>query len=161
MFLIPGKTSVKRDENLTFFAKSLFKQIYRRLFVLFLTSIVDDVQLAVVSSARNTAKPDKFLSAQSIQSFVSGRVLHEPGFVAEPVVTVLPHAVEMRLMLSVIAAYETAILVEPESHVAFRNRFVLQHPHRRLQTQLFLSRRQRVQIRVHQHFKINQCLDSL
>ena len=46
---------------------------------------------------------------------MSGRMLHKSGFVAESVIAVLPHAVEVRLVLSVVAATEAAILVEPSS----------------------------------------------
>ena len=43
-----------------------------------------------------------------------GRVLHEPSLVTEPVVAVLPHAVEVGLVLAVVAAREVAVLVEPK-----------------------------------------------
>lgn len=43
---------------------------------------------------------------------MSGRVLDEPGLVAEPVVAVLAHAVEMGLVFAVVAAREAAIFVE-------------------------------------------------
>ena len=42
-----------------------------------------------------------------------GGVLHEARLVAEAVVAVLPHAVEVCLVLPVVAVRELAILVEP------------------------------------------------
>ena len=42
------------------------------------------------------------------------RVLHEPGLVAEPVVAVLPHAVEVGLVLSVVAVRKVTVFVESE-----------------------------------------------
>ena len=41
------------------------------------------------------------------------RVLDESGLVTKPVVAVLAHAMEMGLVLAVIAARETTILIEP------------------------------------------------
>jgi len=65
-------------------------------------------------------------------------MLHKSGFVAESVIAVLPHAVEVRLVLSVVAATEAAILVEPKSHVAFRHGLIFEHSHAGLQPHLFL-----------------------
>jgi len=44
---------------------------------------------------------------------VPGRVLDEPGLVAEAVVAVLAHAVKVGLVLAVVAADEVAVLVKP------------------------------------------------
>ena len=43
---------------------------------------------------------------------MSGGVLDEPGLVTEPVVAVLPHAVEVGLVFAVVATGEAAILVK-------------------------------------------------
>ena len=42
--------------------------------------------------------------------------LNKSGLVAEPVVAVLAHAVEVRLVLPVVAVRELAVLVEPEDN---------------------------------------------
>ena len=44
---------------------------------------------------------------------MSGRVLDESGLVAEPVVAILPHAVEVSLMFAIVATRKTAVLIEP------------------------------------------------
>ena len=41
------------------------------------------------------------------------RVLHKSGFVAESVIAVLPHAVEVRLVFSIVAAGKATVLVKP------------------------------------------------
>ena len=71
------------------------------------------IELAIRASTRHPSKAFKLLAAQGIQPLVTGRVLHKSGFVAESVIAVLSHAVEVRLVLSVVAASEAAILVEP------------------------------------------------
>ena len=71
------------------------------------------IELASRASTRHPSKAFKLLAAQGIQPLVTGRVLHKSGFVAESVIAVLSHAVEVRLVLSVVAASEAAILVEP------------------------------------------------
>ena len=43
-----------------------------------------------------------------------GCVLNEPGLVAKPVVAVLPHAVEVGLVLPIVAVGEVTVLVESE-----------------------------------------------
>ena len=45
-----------------------------------------------------------------------GRVLNKSGLVAEAVVAILAHAVEVGLVLAVVAVRELAILVEPVRH---------------------------------------------
>jgi hypothetical protein len=71
------------------------------------------IELAIRAATRHPSKAFKLLAAQGIQPLVTGRVLHKSCFVAESVIAVLPHAVEVRLVLSVVAASEAAILVEP------------------------------------------------
>ena len=44
---------------------------------------------------------------------MSSCVLDKPSLVTEPVVAVLPHAVEMRLMFSVVAVSKLTVLIEP------------------------------------------------
>ena len=51
-----------------------------------------------------------------------GRVLDESGLVTKPVVAVLAHAMEMGLVLAVIAARETTILIEPVRKQNVKNR---------------------------------------
>lgn len=58
-----------------------------------------------------------------------GCVLDESGFVTKSVVAVLAHAVEVGLVLPIVAVAELTVLIEPKSHVAFWNRFILQHSH--------------------------------
>ena len=62
-----------------------------------LTSAVDDVELAGLPLAAHAPEPLELLAAQRVQPLVPRRVLHEARLVAEPVVAVLPHAVEVRL----------------------------------------------------------------
>ena len=71
------------------------------------------IEFASRASTRHPSKAFKLLAAQGIQPLMTGRVLHKSGFVAESVIAVLSHAVEVRLVLSVVAASEAAILVEP------------------------------------------------
>jgi len=65
-------------------------------------------------------------------------MLNESRLVAEAVIAVLPHAVEVGLVLPVVAVGELTILVEPESHVAFRDRLILQHSHTGLESEFLL-----------------------
>jgi len=67
---------------------------------------------------------------------VPGRVLHEPGLVAETVTAVLAHAVEMRLVFPVTAVRVVAVLVEPEPQVSLGDRLVLEYAHRVLDARL-------------------------
>lgn len=105
------------------------------------TCVMQDVEFAVVALAGDSAEPLELVPAQRVKPLVTCSVLDESGLVAEAVVAVLAHAVEVGLVLSVVAVGKLAILVEPESHVALRNGFVLQHPHTRLQPQLLLVQR--------------------
>ena len=72
-----------------------------------------DVQLAVVPAAGHAPEPLELVAAQRVEPLVAGRVLHEAGLVAEPVVAVLAHAVKVGLVLAVVAVGELAVLVEP------------------------------------------------
>jgi len=105
------------------------------------TCVMQDVEFAVVALAGDPAEPLELVPAQRVKPLVTCSVLDESGLVAESVVAVLAHAVEVRLVLPVVAVRELAVLVEPESHVALGNGFVLQHPHARLQPQLLLVHR--------------------
>ena len=51
-----------------------------------------------------------------------GGVLHEPGLVAEPVVAVLPHAVEVGLVLPVVTVGKLTVFVESE--INFENKIL-------------------------------------
>ena len=73
------------------------------------------VEFTVRASTRHPSKAFKLFAAKGIQPLVTCRMLHKSGFVAESVIAVLPHAVEVRLVLSVVAARKAAILVEPSS----------------------------------------------
>ena len=53
------------------------------------------------------------------------RVLDETRLVAEPVVAVFPHTVEVGLVFPVVALAEAAVLVEPEPHVPIRDWVIL------------------------------------
>ena len=79
-----------------------------------LTSAVDDVELAGLPLAAHAPEPLELLAAQRVQPLVPRRVLHEARLVAEPVVAVLPHAVEVGLVLSVVAVREVTVFVESE-----------------------------------------------
>ena len=79
---------------------------------MWITFEIVDVKLARLSWAGHSSESFKLASAQSVEPLVSGRVLDEPGLVAEPVVAVLAHAVEMGLVFAVVAARKAAIFVE-------------------------------------------------
>ena len=76
---------------------------------------MDDIQLAVIPATGDAPEPLELVPAESVQPLVPGRVLDEPRLVAEPVVAVLPHAVEVGLVLSVVAVGELTVLIEPAS----------------------------------------------
>ena len=78
------------------------------------TCVVENVQLALLPAARDAPEPLELVPAEGVQPLVPRRVLDEPGLVAEPVVAVLPHAVEVGLVLPVVAVGEVTILVESE-----------------------------------------------
>jgi len=93
------------------------------------TCVMQDVEFAVVALAGDPAEPLELVPAQRVKPLVTRSVLDESGLVAEAVVAVLAHAVEVGLVLPVVAVGELAVLIEPESHVALRNGFVFEHPH--------------------------------
>ena len=64
---------------------------------------MDDIQLAVIPATGDPPEPLELVPAEGVQPLVPGGVLDEPGLVAEPVVAVLPHAVEVGLVLPVVA----------------------------------------------------------
>ena len=76
---------------------------------------MEGVELALLPPAGNASEALELVPAQRVQPLVPGRVLDEPRLVAEPVVAVLPHAVEVGLVLSVVAVGELTVLIEPAS----------------------------------------------
>ena len=79
------------------------------------TCVVENVQLTVITTAGDAPEALELVAAQGVQPLVPRRVLDEPGLVAEPVVTVLPHAVEVCLVFSVVAVGELTIFIESAS----------------------------------------------
>ena len=59
--------------------------------------------------------------------------LDESGLVAESVVAVLAHAVEVRLVLPVVAVRELAILVEPDNDQIELGHFMTTRPEQKIQ----------------------------
>ena len=78
------------------------------------TCVMQDIELAVLPATGHAPEPLELVPAQGVEPLVPRRVLHEPGLVAEPVVAVLPHAVEVGLVLSVVAVREVTVFVESE-----------------------------------------------
>ena len=78
------------------------------------TCVVENVQLTFVTAAGDAPEPLELVPAQGVQPLVPRRVLDEPGLVAEPVVAIFPHAVEVGLVLPVVAVGEVTVLVESE-----------------------------------------------
>lgn len=78
------------------------------------TCVVENVQLALLSATGDAPEPLELVPAEGVQPLVPRRVLDEPGLVAEPVVAVLPHAVEVGLVLPVVAVGEVTVLIESE-----------------------------------------------
>ena len=76
---------------------------------------MNHIQLAVLPATGDAPEPLELVPAQSVQPLVPRGVLDEPGLVAEPVVTVLPHAVEVCLVFSVVAVGELTIFIESAS----------------------------------------------
>jgi len=102
------------------------------------TCVVEDIQLALLPAAGHAPETLELVPAERVQPLVPSRVLHEPGLVAKPIVAVLPHAVEVGLVLPVVAVGEVTIFVESESTVAFRNRLIFQHSHGGLESDFLL-----------------------
>ena len=78
---------------------------------------MNHIQLALIPAAGDSSEPLELVTAQRVQPLVPRRVLHESRLVAEPVVAVLAHAVEVGLVLAVVAVGELAILVEPGDQI--------------------------------------------
>ena len=76
---------------------------------------MNHIQLAVLPAAGDAPEPLELVPTQSVQPLVPRGVLDEPGLVTEPVVTVLPHAVEVCLVFSVVAVGELTIFIESAS----------------------------------------------
>ena len=77
------------------------------------TCVVENVQLTVISAAGDAPEALELVPAQGVQPLVPRRVLDEPGLVAEPVVAILPHAMEVGLVLPVVAVGKVTVLIEP------------------------------------------------
>ena len=102
--------------------------ILSKLEIEMLTSVVVDVEFAGVPLTGHTPESFKLAATQGVQSLVPRRVLDKAGLVTEAVVAVLPHAVEVGLVLPVVTTREATVLVKPEPHVALGHRLVLAHP---------------------------------
>ena len=76
---------------------------------------MNHIQLAILSATGDAPEPLELVTTEGVQPLVPGRVLHEPGLVAEPVVAVLPHAVEVGLVLPVVTVGELTIFIESEN----------------------------------------------
>ena len=77
------------------------------------TCVVENIQLTVISTAGDAPETLELVPAQGVQPLVPRRVLDEPGLVAEPVVAILPHAMEVSLVLPVVAVCKVTVLIEP------------------------------------------------
>ena len=64
---------------------------------------MNHIQLALIPPAGDSSEPLELVPTEGVQPLVPGGVLDESGLVAEPVIAVLPHAVEVCLVLPVIA----------------------------------------------------------
>ena len=78
------------------------------------------IKFTIRSSTGYASETFKLISAQCIKSFMSGGMLNKSCFITKPIIAILPHTVEVRLMLPIVATAETAILVEPKRKSAFR-----------------------------------------
>ena len=76
---------------------------------------MNHIQLAVLPATGDAPESLELVTTESVQPLVPRGVLDEPGLVAEPVVTVLPHAVEVCLVFSVVAVGELTIFIESAS----------------------------------------------
>ena len=77
------------------------------------TCVVENVQLTVISTAGDAPEALELVPAQGVQPLVPRRVLDEPGLVAESVVAILPHAMEVGLVLPIVAIGKVTVLIEP------------------------------------------------
>ena len=76
---------------------------------------MNHIQLALLPAAGDTSEALELVPTEGVQPLMSGGVLDEAGLVAEPVVAVLPHAVEVGLVLPVVAVGELTIFIESEN----------------------------------------------
>ena len=63
---------------------------------------MNHIQLALIPPAGDSSEALELVATEGVQPLVPGGVLDEAGLVAEPVVAVLPHAVEVGLVLPVV-----------------------------------------------------------
>ena len=76
---------------------------------------MEDIQLTVLPSTGHASEPLELVSTQGVKSLVSCSVLNKPCFVTEAIVAVLPHAVEVGLVLPVVAVGEVTVLIESKN----------------------------------------------
>ena len=76
---------------------------------------MNHIQLALIPAAGDSSEALELVPTEGVEPLVPGGVLDEPRLVAEPVVAVLPHAMEVGLMLPVVAVSELTVFIESES----------------------------------------------
>ena len=76
---------------------------------------MNHIQLALIPPAGNSSEPLELVPTEGVQPLVPGGVLDEPRLVAEAIVAVFPHTVEVCLVLPVVAVCKMAILIESEN----------------------------------------------
>ena len=76
---------------------------------------MNHIQLALLPPAGDASEPLELVPTEGVQPLVPGGVLDEPRLVAEAIVAVFPHAVEVCLVLPVVAVCELAIFIESEN----------------------------------------------
>ena len=75
---------------------------------------MNHIQLAILSATRDAPEPLELVPTEGVQPLVPGGVLDEPRLVAEAIVAVLPHAVEVCLVLAVVTVGKLTVLIESE-----------------------------------------------
>ena len=75
---------------------------------------MNHIQLALLPAAGDTSEALELVPTEGVEPLVPGGVLDEPRLVAEPVVAVLPHAVEVCLVLAVVTVGKLTVLIESE-----------------------------------------------
>ena len=75
---------------------------------------MQDIEFTILPPTGHAPEPLELVPTQRVQPLVPGSVLHEPGLVTEPVVAVLPHAVEVGLVLPVVTVGKLTVFVESE-----------------------------------------------
>jgi len=115
---------------------------------------MEGVELALLPAAGDAPEPLELVPAQGVQPLVPGCVLHKPSLVTESIVAILPHAVEVGLMLPVVAVRKLTVLVEPVSHVPLWDWFIFEHPHRVLKSDLLLVHGHHVLLQVHRRLPL-------